>query len=463
MGETRSILDIIDKSQVGPLHTAREWETKIVPPKIREKLKEHGLQNTYDSKNPVNSDNGLADEFWKAGYELALDLGLHCPTTERIIKFTDQELKSALMTSPSEISLGWGPDRRTVKTRKPEDSTVPLAAMSCLGMEVSEELFIPLFQSIAQYKIVDMLLGGVLKTVHGRHGKAKTPYETFKGKYEAVLMQEVLRRVGRPGMPTWGVEDSPTEYAQLGGYGVPGGYDPKHTIAIVLLPSPLKLDYTLLHKIVHALNCGAVAVEIGHWAMIGGYSGPPEGAALVAVAGLILECCAFGAINHSTVLDIRYLSNTSREALWATGVSRQAQTRNTHALTFGITSQVAGPVTDMLLYETACISMLDSVSGAVLEMGTRPAGCKYPDRGSGLESKFCAEVLKSTAGMKRSDVNEIVKTLLLKYEENMKYPPTGKTFTECYDTKTLKPTKEWQDLYDRVWKELADFGLQRYY
>jgi methylamine--corrinoid protein Co-methyltransferase len=463
MGETVSILDVLDKSQTGPYCSARDWEAKILPSKIREKLREHGLENTCDRENPINADDGLADDYWRAGYELALDLGLYCPTTERIIKFSDSELKYALMATPSEITLGWGPDRRTIKARRPEDPTLPLAALSCLGMEVSEELFVPLFQSIAQYRIIDILLAGLLRTVYGRPPKSKTPYETFMGKYEAVLMKEVLRRVGRPGMPTCGVEGSPTDYAQLGGYGVPDGYDPNHSIAIVLMPSPLKLDYILLNKIVHALNCNSVAVEIGTWSMIGGYSGPPEGAAVEAVAGLILECAAFGVINHSTVMDIRYLGNCGKEALWATSVSRQAQTRNTHALTFGITSQVSGPCTDMLLYETATISIADSVSGSVMEMGTRPTGCKYPDYGSGLENKFCAEVVKSAASLRRSDANEIVKVLLPKYEDKLRYPLKGKSFTECTDIRTLQPTKEWQEIYDRVWKELEDLGLKKKY
>jgi methylamine--corrinoid protein Co-methyltransferase len=462
MADSVFLLDILDRSQTGPYCTAREWEAKIFPSKIKEKLKEYGLENTCDRENPVNSDDSLADDFWKAGYELALDLGLYCPNTERIIKFSEDELKYALMSAPSEISLGWGPDQRVIKARRPESQVLPLAALSSLGMEVSEDLFIPLFQSIAQYNIIDILLGGILKTVYGREPKAKTPYETFMGKYEAILIKEVLRRAGRPGMPTFGVEGSPTEYAQLGGYGVPEGYDPRHSIAIVLLPSPLKADYALLHKIVHAMNCNAVAIEVGHWAMIGGYSGPAEGAALEAVADFILERALSGTVIHSTVMDIRYLGNCGREALWASSVSRQAQTRNTHVISFGVTSQVAGPCTDMLLYETAAISIVDSVSGCAFEMGTRPTGCKYPDHGSGLENKFCAEVSKSAAGMKRSDANEVVKALLPKYEDKLRYPPKGKSFTECFDLKTLKPTKEWQEIYDRVWKELEDLGIKRF-
>jgi len=130
-------------------------------------------------------------------------------------------------------------------------------------------------------------------------------------------------------------------------------------------------------------------------------------------------------------------------------------------MSMGVNSEVSGPCTDMLLYETAAFAITDIVSGAAAGFGTRPTGCRYPNYGSGLENKFCAEVCKSAAGLKRSDANEIVKALLPKYEEKLRYPPKGKSFTECFDLKTLKPTKEWLGVYEKVWKELEDLGLPR--
>ena len=61
--------------------------------------------------------------------------------------------------------------------------------------------------------------------------------------------------------------------------------------------------------------------------------------------------------------------------------------------------------------------------------------------------------------MKRSDVNEIVKKIIPKYEDKLRNPPKGKSFTECYDIKTLKPTQEWLDIYLKVKKEAIDLGI----
>ena len=65
----------------------------------------------------------------------------------------------------------------------------------------------------------------------------------------------------------------------------------------------------------------------------------------------------------------------------------------------------------------------------------------------------------SRSSFKRSDANEIAKELIPKYESKMSNPPKGKTFQECMDLKTLKPTEEWLNIYKRVKKELIDLGV----
>ena len=80
------ILKTLDRSQNGEYCTVKEWDVKRIPGHVREKLKKYDLAKTSDSENPVNVDGELADRFFKAGYELALELGMLCETTDRIIK-----------------------------------------------------------------------------------------------------------------------------------------------------------------------------------------------------------------------------------------------------------------------------------------------------------------------------------------------------------------------------------------
>ena len=53
-----------------------------------------------------------------------------------------------------------------------------------------------------------------------------------------------------------------------------------------------------------------------------------------------------------------------------------------------------------------------------------------------------------------------MKKLLSKQEQRIPNPPIGKSFTECYDIKTLEPSKECVEVYARVKSELDDNGIE---
>jgi methylamine--corrinoid protein Co-methyltransferase len=78
-----------------------------------------------------------------------------------------------------------------------------------------------------------------------------------------------------------------------------------------------------------------------------------------------------------------------------------------------------------------------------------------------LDTRFLQDVAYAATKLNRGQANEIVKAILARYEDKIeaKNPPLGKTFQECNDLKTLKPTKEYLDLYDKVKKELEGLGL----
>jgi len=90
----QALLDVLDRAHTGPVCSVKDWDTKVIPGKVSEKLSEHGLKGTCTPENPINTEDSLADEFWHAGFELAVDVGMLCLDTERVIKFTEEELKA---------------------------------------------------------------------------------------------------------------------------------------------------------------------------------------------------------------------------------------------------------------------------------------------------------------------------------------------------------------------------------
>ncbi len=113
----------------------------------------------------------------------------------------------------------------------------------------------------------------------------------------------------------------------------------------------------------------------------------------------------------------------------------------------------------MLLYESAVGMLHMASSGVSINNGPRTSGVKHLDHISPLECKFCGEVFKAAAGITRRKANEISRELTPKFEKMLWNPPAGKRFQDCFDLKTLEPTKEWLDIYLRVKQELIDMGL----
>jgi methylamine--corrinoid protein Co-methyltransferase len=452
------LLKVLDRINTGPICTANDWDMKIIPGTVREKLKKYDLNNLCTPDDPINSDDELADRFYKAGRELALELGMLCVDTERRIMVSEEELDRSLRFIPKELRLGYGQDEVVMISRKPEDPRPPLFK-SPLGIVATEDVWIPLMQGIAQNKEIDVLQGATLETVFGLPIRSGTPSETFAGRLNAKLSNEVIWRAGRAGMPVDSVMTSPTSFGQLGGYGSPGGSDPGKDPAVVLAPSELKTTYNCLHKVVQAVGCGG-PIYSGTLFMIGGYAGSPEGTTLVTIAyGLLHYFVHQATYGLGSPYDVRYLGNSGRHALWTCSMALQALSRNVETLRNTSLNVTAGPGTEMILLESAMLAMDLSVSGVSIGLGPRSGAGQRTNYLSPLECKFSAEVIKACAGMTRKQANEIAKIILPRYENMLGTPPKGLTFQECYDVKKIEPTKEWLNIYLRVKKELIDLGI----
>lgn len=345
-----------------------------------------------------------------------------------------------------------------MRSRRPEDGVEPISHAP-LGIVVSEEYWVPLHAGIASHEEVDILQGGSLQTVHGYKLRGGTPFETLAGRHMADLYREALREAGRPGMPISAVITSPTCFGNLGGFGTEGGFSTDQSHAIVLAPSELKTTYDCLHKVVQAVGLGATIYSSAS-PMIGGYAGPPEGAAIAGIAwGLAQYVVHFADYGMCSGMDIRVNCNTNREGIWTLSTMVQAVSRNTDLLVFSLSNQLGGPMTEMLLLESAAVIGAVSASGASTVLFPRTAGGKYADHLSPLECKFSGEVLKAAAGLTRSQANDIVKQLLPRYEDKLMRPDIGVPFADCYDVATLTPAPEWQDIYDQVKGEVIDLGI----
>jgi methylamine--corrinoid protein Co-methyltransferase len=453
-----TMLRTLDRAYDGPVVEPLAWDTKVIYQNIKSKLTEHGLSGLFDEDNPIPSDDKLADEFFVAGRELALETGMLCLDTKRVIRISEDELKQTITDAPKELMIGEGSDAFLHHHRMPDDRRPPKLCAP-LGIVVSEDLWVRLHVAIFRLSEVDYTEGASLATAYGREVRSGTPLETLVGRLHAEMHREAKWRAGRPGMAAIASISSVTALANLGGFGIPGGFDARTDIAMNLSPAELKTSFHSLNKIVQAVNCGA-RIYSGTESFIGGYAGPTEGAAIALIANSLLHMTVHSAdITSDSIMDLSYNGTCGRAGLWATSIAHQAISRNAPHINNCVANQTAGPATAMLLYESAAGMLTICVSGGSQALVSRSAGGKYPNHISPLEIKFCGEVLKKCAGLKRSDANEIVKSILPKYEHQLGNPPIGKPFQECFDVNTGAPSEEWLQIYKDIKKEMIDLGI----
>lgn len=113
----------------------------------------------------------------------------------------------------------------------------------------------------------------------------------------------------------------------------------------------------------------------------------------------------------------------------------------------------------MALYETAAW-----VTAAVVSRGSIEAeGIAknvHVNHTSPVEPYFAAEIAHAVTGMDRAEANQLVKTLLEKYEQHLDNPPLGVPVQECMDLESGEISAEFRKTYQNTRQEMMDeFGL----
>lgn len=454
MGSAVKVLKTLDKARSGRRCTEKEWDFKVVPSAVKEVLKKYGLENTCDISKPVNEDPELADQYYKAGYELALRLGFFCSDTETVITVDEEELVREMGKAPTSFTLGEGVEQITVQARRPSDGIAPIFTAP-LSIQMDEEFYVPVAQGILSSRLIDMQEGPSLDTVFGSPLLAETPYETLAGIYEYRLRMEAQWRAGRVGIGNCVCASASTHFGFLAAFSL---YK-QPQIALCLNPASFKINYTTLHKCV-------VAQELGGYirgespVMIGGYTGGPEGSAIASVATDILQfpiCGAF--LPGAPAYDLRYSGNCGRHGVWSQSMATQAIARNHSVPLMKTINQVSGPCTEMFFYESISGFVSAAVSGQAFTIGPRAGGGKYKNHLTPIEAWYGAAVFKGAAGLSAAKANEILNEVIPRFEKDLKDPPKGKSFPECFNVKTLEPSKEYLELYLRMRQHAIDLGI----
>ena len=222
----------------------------------------------------------------------------------------------------------------------------------------------------------------------------------------------------------------------------------------------LKAEVANMAFVAHYALAGDIIMD-EQMPIFGGFAGGLEETTIVDVA---THLSAF-TLNQATwhldgPVHMRWGCTTAREPLAvAAHGNRAIEEKHPTLMTGNQYYPVAGPCTVMCLLETAAQAITDTCSGREIMSGVAAAKGVKVDKTTGLEARFMGEVSHAVAGMALDQVNEILDTLVAKYEKDFKTADEGKTFAECYDTDKIVPTDEYLAVYDEAVAVMKDLGV----
>ena len=450
-------LEILERSNTGEYIPEEDWDLEKVASSARRLVRKYRLE--WDRNQVVTDDPTLADAIYQAGYEMALELGAYCRSTERIIALTQDEIDEGIANIPQTLEMGEGKDSRTLYARKLGDERAPLFFGGPPGNPIPQALLQANMVSYVQEPLIDLATCGTLTEVDGYPVRTGHPMEIVATRRELQYMHAALKQVGRSGMGMLGAQSSVSELGNL------AASQPRYlrTCDSHLVPmlNELKMDNRNFSRVVNSLDYGMINASLA-CVIVGGLGGGPPGSAVVNVASFLvanLTCMAGYHLLHP--IHVRYVATSTREVLWVISIIGQAFTRNAPSIIVADIYPKSGAGTREILYETAANAIVNSATACHLE------GCGSADgrlaNCSGLEARLMAEVGLASHKMRLTlpQANQWVLRLLPYYEHvfTQEGGNQGMPFDQVYDLSSIQPLPFWQAEYDQVRQELSQMGL----
>lgn len=452
-----SFLDVAERARTGSRLEEKKWNMMLFR-KMQELTKEYDLR-CRGVEEFINTDDSLADDAYEAAVDFIVNLGVYCITTNRVIRFEEEEVRNAARDAPRQVLMGEGKDTRVFKQGK-LDGFEPVNICPGHHAPFTEDLGSLVAKNFAQISRADFVEGFNFPVVDGMEISGR-PFEAYAAMREVAWMREGVRKAGRPGMAIVLYPISTGASALTAPIDPNLGLRPTDGVLLSTLPD-VKVEYDLITTAIVFSSYGYFGVN-GSFGMAGGFCGGPEGATIEGIVRPIVGYMVYGDSLHYT--GVEHLAYVMGERIvlhpvnWARSVVYQALCRNTNMIYLEWNITCSELCTEMCLQESAIRSIEATVNGAAL-YAPRVSRPRINAGQTPLEPEFMIEVSDATlkAKLNREEAGRILQKLV--EELRGKAPAKGKTIQECYDLVRHKPSKEYEEIYHKVKRDLTDLGLE---
>jgi methylamine--corrinoid protein Co-methyltransferase len=464
-----SQLEIAERAATGPRMLEMDWNMGLFE-KMNELVERYEITVPAESSWDFwhNRDRDLADRALEAGIRFLAEAGAYCLQSERVVHFTEEEIRAAIAEVPRRVVIGEGSDARVYGERAPEE----LAATKGTGIlhaPYEDQIAVDVARTFIESLDLDIIEGYNFRHLDGREIFG-VPMEVAAARRQVARMRQAVELAGKPGMGIFYYPISTADAVLTAPIDPLKGLRTTDGVLLSLLPD-VKLDLDMLAASIVYSDYGAVIRNGGGDTAAGGFCGGVAGAIVASVAKTILGWIAYrGVLAHGAeVRDIRTPRRTTIRVQpiygWASSVCSQAVSRVSPVWagsafnTLGGIGFCSGPGTRTHLLEIAMASIGSGVAGGP---GVAPLWhiATMNSRLTPYENQFAREVAEATsrAGMTEGDVPRLMKALTPKLEG--KEVELGRDIRECWDIKLNRPLSWYLELGKSVQAELErDLGL----
>ncbi len=454
-----SLVEIADRMRKGPKMAAKDWDMTLFK-KISELVKEFDIKCPSEPSRWINTDDSLADAAWEAAVEFIVDVGCFCLDRERVVKFTEEEVKEAVRSMQKEVEMGEGRDARTWRQHEIE-GTEPLNVAPGHHAPFTEDLANTVVHNFAMIPRLDFIEGFNFPVIDG-YEIYGAPLEAYASKRQVAWMREGIRKAGRPGAAIVYYPISTAASSFLATVDPVAGLRPTDGVLLSVLPD-VKVQYDLITAAIVLQSHGYFGIS-GSFGIAGGFAGGPEGAIIEGLVKTIIAWIVYrDNLYYNGVEHFSHVSGVRRCMFpinFARSVVYQATIRNCDGIPMHWPIPVSELCTESHLEELILRSIEATVNGANLYV-PRVSRSRMNGGQTPADAELMIEASDAAIGtqIKRDEVYRMFRPVITKLMAKPT-PEPGKLITECYDLRFHKPSPEYQELISRVRGEFRDCGLQ---
>ena len=454
-----SLVEIADRMRSGSKMASKDWDMALFR-NISELVKKYDIKCPTEPSNWINTDDSLADAAWQAAVEFVVEYGCLCLDRERVVKFTEEEVRHSIRSMEKEVRMGEGKDSRVWKQHKIE-GTEPLNIAPGHHAPFTEDLANSVVQNFACIPRMDFLEGFNFPKIDG-YDIYGAPLEAYASKRQVAWLREGVRKAGRPGAAIVLYPITTRASSFLAAIDPVAGLRPTDGVLLSVLPD-VKVQYDLITAALTLQSHGYFGIS-GSFGIAGGFAGGPEGAIIESLVKTIIAWMVYrDNLYYNGVEHFSHVSGVKRQMFpinFARSVVYQATIRNSNGIPMHWPIPVSGLCTESHLQELILRSIESTVNGANLYV-PRVSRSRMNGGQTPADAEVMIEASDATLNtkIKRDEIYEMFKPVIENLMNNST-PVEGKLISECYDLHRHRPSPEYRILIHKVKDQFKECGLQ---